>query len=277
MSGFSPQWLSLREAADHRARSHELASALSARFAQRASVSVVDIGCGTGSNLRATVALLPERQLWRLVDYDADLLAAARMQLTEWADEAESDGERLILKKGGKRIEAEFRQCDLNADLDGALGENADLITSSAFFDLTSVDFMRRIAAAVAARKAVFYTVLTYNGRQSWSPRHPSDNAMSAAFHRHQMRDKGFGPAAGPTAAVELGEQFRLQGYGVLEGDSAWQLGAKDAALIAELQTGHAAAVAETRAVDEKTLERWSGAKRTAVTIGHTDTLAVPG
>ena len=39
----------------------------------------------------------------------------------------------------------------IDADLDGALGETADLITSSAFFDLTSVGFMRRFAAAAAA------------------------------------------------------------------------------------------------------------------------------
>lgn len=276
MSGFSPQWLSLRESADHRARNHEIASALSARLAQRPSVRVVDIGCGTGSNLRATSALLPDRQQWRLVDHDADLLAAARARLSEWADEAEIDGDRLILKAAGKRIEAEFHQCDLNADLEDALGEQTDLVTSAAFFDLTSVAFMQRIARAIVARNALFYSVLTYNGRQSWSPRHPADNAVAAAFHRHQMGDKGFGPAAGPTAAIELGEQFRLHGYSVLEDDSPWQLGTKDVALIEELQAGHAAAVTETGAIDQKTLERWAGLKRTGVVIGHTDTLGMP-
>lgn len=277
MSGFSAEWLSLREAADHRARNPTIASALSARLGNRPSIRVVDIGCGTGSNLRATAGLLGDQQRWRLVDHDLDLLSAARAQLTQWADMAEADGDRLILTARGKHIEAEFRQSDLNADLDGALGPEADLVTAAAFFDLTSLEFMRRFAAAVAARNALFYAVLTYNGRQSWSPRHPADNAVIAAFHRHQMRDKGFGPAAGPTAAIELGEQFRPYGYSVLEGDSPWELGPKDAALIAELQAGHAAAVAETRAVDQTTLRRWAAAKRTGVFIGHTDTLAVPG
>ena len=277
MSGFSADWLSLRESADHRARNYEISSALAARFAQRGAVSVVDIGCGAGSNLRATAALLPDEQHWRLVDNDADLLAAARAKLLEWADSSDTGGDRLVLQAGAKRITAEFAQSDLNADLDGALGREPDLVTSAAFFDLTSVPFIKRFAAAVASRKAVLHAVLTYNGRQSWSPRHPADGAVIAAFHRHQMRDKGFGPAAGPTASVELSEQFRLFGYSVLEGDSPWQLGGRDAALIAELQAGHAAAVAETGAVDAKTLERWAAAKRIGVMVGHTDIFAAPG
>lgn len=276
MTGFSTEWLSLREAADHRARNTELANALSARFAQRASIRIVDIGCGTGSNLRATAPLLPEHQKWRLIDHDPDLLVAARERLAQWADTATVQDDRLVLEAQGKHIEVEVHQCDLNGDLNDALGSEADLITSAAFFDLASVSFMRRLAAAVVSRKAVFYAVLTYNGRQLWSPKQPSDNAVTAAFHRHQMRDKGLGIAAGPTAGMELADQFRASGYSVMEGDSPWQLGAGDAALIAELQAGHARAVAETGAVDPKTLERWAALKRTGAYIGHTDTLAMP-
>lgn len=276
MTGFSTDWLSLREAADHRARSSETADALAARFAQRSSIRITDMGCGTGSNLRATAPLLPEHQTWRLIDHDPALLAAAREHLAQWADRTGIDGDRLILEAQGKYIEVELHQCDLNEDINEALGSETDLITSSAFFDLVSVPFIKRLAAAVVARKAVFHAVLTYNGRQLWTPRHPSDNAVIAAFHRHQMRDKGLGPAAGPTAAMELADQFRASGYSVLEGDSPWQLGSGDAALIAELQAGHVKAVAETGAVDQKTLERWTAVKHTGVYIGHTDTLAMP-
>lgn len=276
MTGFSTDWLSLREAADHRARCSETAHALSARFAQRSSIRIVDMGCGTGSNLRATAPLLPSQQTWRLIDHDPDLLAAARERLAQWADRTVIDNDRMILDAQGKQIEVEFHPCDLNGDLNAAFGPEADLITSSAFFDLVSVPFIKRLAAAVVDRKAVLYAVLTYNGRQLWSPRHPSDNAVIAAFHRHQMRDKGLGPAAGPTAAMELADQFRASGYSVLEGESPWQLGAGDAALLAELQAGHVNAVAETGAVDQKALERWSAVKRTGAYIGHTDTLAIP-
>ena len=146
-----------------------------ARLALRQQISVTDIGCGTGSNLRAMATLLPAQQSWTLVDYDAELLRVAREELAGWSDDASLEDETLCLRKGGFNIRVSFRQSDLNADLDGALGAGSDLITAAAFFDLASERFMRRFAQAVAARRAVFYTVLTYNGICRWQPHHHAD------------------------------------------------------------------------------------------------------
>ena len=81
----------------------------------------------------------------------------------------------------------------------------------------------------MAQRKAAFYTVLTYDGDQRWTPEHEADAAMAEAFHAHQARDKGFGAAAGPHAPDALGEAFTSAGYSVDEADSAWRLGEDDA------------------------------------------------
>ncbi|MCB1514891.1 MAG: class I SAM-dependent methyltransferase [Hyphomicrobiaceae bacterium] len=278
MSGFDPAWLALREPADHRARNKELAAALAARFALRDKVSVVDLGCGSGSNLRAMAELLPPVQSWTLVDYDAALLSAAREALKSWSDSTEDreDG-TLQLTAKGRRLSVRFVRHDLNKELDAALGDAPDLVTAAAFFDLASPDFIRRLAQAVTARRAVFYTVLTYNGIQHWTPRRPADNQMTAAFNRHQMTDKGFGASAGPTAPTHLADQFGIGGYSVQEGDSPWVLTSpRDAKLIAELADGHASAVAETGMVDQKTLSAWRETRHTGAETGHTDTLAVP-
>ncbi|HKH34927.1 MAG TPA: hypothetical protein VKA80_12340, partial [Beijerinckiaceae bacterium] len=64
MSGFSADWLALREPADHRARNRELLAQLRARFAGQEAVTVVDLGSGTGSNLRACAPQLAPRQRW---------------------------------------------------------------------------------------------------------------------------------------------------------------------------------------------------------------------
>lgn len=278
MSGFSAQWLALREPADRAARSRDVAEALSARLAQRAHVHVVDLGCGTGSNLRATAPLLPARQSWRLVDHDPALLQAARAELSAWADRARDEaGGVLRLERDGRDIDVGFTTADLAGDIDTALGESADLVSAAAFFDLASPQFIARVAAAVTARRAMFLTVLTYNGIQQWQPRHPLDGRMSSAFNAHQMSDKGLGASAGPTAPAHLADQFRLAGYGVVEGDSPWQLqGPHDARLIAELVDGQAAAVAETRLVDAAEIDRWRAVKRTGAIVGHTDTFAFP-
>jgi SAM-dependent methyltransferase len=276
MSGFSADWLALREPADMRARNGELAAALSARLGQRAHLDVVDLGSGTGSNLRGTAPLLGQSQAWTLVDYDPRLLEAARGALAGWADTSRVVGDRLELTKDGRRITVAFRQADLARDLAAGLGEGADLVTASALFDLASPAFIRGFAGEVAQRRAVFYTVLTYNGIQRWTPRHPADNQMVAAFHGHQMRDKGFGPSAGPTAPAHLADAFRLAGYSVAEGDSPWLLSSRDAALVEELARGYLSAVLETGRIDPATLAAWGKVARTGAEVGHTDTLAVP-
>lgn len=277
MSAFSDGWLALREPVDLRSRNRTLADALAARFLTRDSVEVVDLGCGTGANLRAMAPLLPARQSWLLVDNDAQLLAAAARRLREWADRSETRANgTLVLGRGAVTVAVTFQQQNLTEAIGSLAATAPQLVTASALFDLASPAFIRRLAAQVAASRAGFYTVLTYNGVQKWTPRRPADNQIVAAFHRHQLGDKGLGPAAGPMAPGELADQFRLQGYTVEEGDSPWRLGPGDAALIAELKRGHVQAVAEAGGVDEPLLRQWNIMAHTAVEVGHTDTLAFP-
>ena len=77
MSGFSADWLALREPYDLRARNPAVLDAVAAFFEPRPSVRVVDLACGTGSTLRALSPRLPPRQSWTLVDNDPGLLARA--------------------------------------------------------------------------------------------------------------------------------------------------------------------------------------------------------
>lgn len=278
MSGFSPAWLALREPADHRARNAELADALRSYFLQRDHITVVDLGCGSGSNLRATSALLPASQSWTLVDYDPALIGAARTALSAWADTSEARGEALRLVKDGRTIDVVFRQADLVSELDAVLSGKPDLVTASALFDLASEAFINRFAKSVAAIGAAFYTVLTYNGIQHWLPRRPLDQQMTAAFIAHQMTDKGFGVSAGPLAPEHLAGAFRSFGYSVSEGDSPWILAAPgDSKLIGDLAEGFAGAVRETRKVSNADIDKWMTRQFTGAEVGHTDTLALPG
>lgn len=276
MSAFTSDWLALREPADRRARNRELQEALAARFALRDEISVLDLGCGTGANLRAVSPLLPARQSWVLADKDPALLQAAKAALSASAEHTEETSGKLVLTQERRRIEVEFRQVDLAHDVGSLIGQKPHLVTASAFFDLVSQDFMRDLVTALAARRAVLYAVLTYNGQQRWTPHRPSDNQMSAAFHRHQLRDKGFGVAAGPLASAFLADQLRLNDYVVLEGGSDWQLASSDRMLIEELLRGHAHAVAETRLIPEADIVKWVSVPRSAATVGHEDLLAVP-
>lgn len=273
---FSAQWLALREPADHRSRNVKLSHAVAKYFEGWRPVTVIDLGCGTGSNLRATAPLLGPEQIWTLVDYDAALLSAARERLQAWADGAAEKDDALVLFKGAKRITVNFRQADLARELDDVLAPGANLVTASALFDIVSDAFLGKLIAAISARKSAFYTVLTYDGDQRWTPDHELDGAMLQAFHAHQARDKGFGASAGPNAPDILSEGLAAAGYTVTEGDSAWRLDQHDAALVRELAQGFAQAVEETGMVAAADLATWRSQAHTGCIVGHADTFATP-
>lgn len=281
MSGFSPSWLALREGADHRSRNADLARRVSGHFSESPSVRVVDLGAGTGSNLRASAPLLGGNQEWTLVDHDPALLDAASRALSEWADEAKAIGDDLVLIKDGKNIGVSFRIADLNRDLDAVLEKKPDLVTASALFDLISESWMQNFARVVAASGASFYTVLTYDGQDLFNPIHPFDHSVMTAFGMHQKRNKGFGPAAGPRAASALAKAFRDVGYSVETGESPWILKPSDNELVQELLKGISDAVRETGFIAERGLNDWqfyrqaiADQKGSRLITGHTDILA---
>ena len=280
MSGFDPKWLRLREPVDHRSRNRELLSALAAIFVGHEDVNVVDLGCGLGSNLRGLSGHLPKRQHWRLVDHDAALLAAARRELLDWADSGSVDGDSIVIAKGDRAIRVSFVEADLARDLPGVLDPAPDLVTAAALFDLCSREWIGRFAEAVAARSAVFYTSLTYDGREIWQPAHPADSAVLAAFHADQLTDKGFGRSAGPEAPQALAAAFREAGYAVRGEDSFWRLDAADAPLLHALAEGIAGAVKKGGHLDAGAVASWREARlQPGVTsmIGHRDCLCRPG
>ncbi len=283
MTGFSSDWLALREPADHRARDRGLAEALASLLAARSggtgSVGVVDCGCGTGSNLRALAPRLGPSQEWTLVDHDPALLAAARTALADWADGAAEHGAQLLLETGGRRIRVTFLSADLAADPAAILPPAPDLVTAAALFDLVSSAWIDRFADAVAATGAFFHTALSYDGTEAWLPPHPADAAMRAAFLAHQAGDKGFGEALGPGATAALEAAFARRGYAVRTAASPWRLGPEDRALIARLRDGQAQAVAETGLVPGAAIAAWAEARGrpdTTAVIGHRDLLAWP-
>ncbi len=277
MSGFSADWLVLREAADHRARDAALQSAVAAAFEGRDHVSIIDLACGAGSNARALAPWLPARQTWRLVDHDPALLDAARARLIAWAERVESDAP-LLLRKEGRKIEVVFDESDLAAFGGGILGQGADLVTAAALFDLVSKEWIETFCDELAARRLPLLAVLVYSGEERWTPPHPTDDAMLAAFHAHQSGDKGFGAAAGPGAASSLKSALEARGYAVATAPSPWRLDRSQAALIEALADGAARAVGETGLVAPTAIEGWRRSRRaaTACEIGHIDLFAAP-
>lgn len=260
MSGFSIAWLDLREAADHAARDPELLRQSLTWLAQSKTRTAVDLGCGTGSTLRAFGEEARSLQ-WRLVDRDPKLL-----------DEA--------ARRHAATHPLETHVADLT-ELDRLPLRGAALVTASALFDLASREFCLALVERLRAESSGLYAALNYDGITEWSPRHPLDGLVLQSFNRDQLRDKGFGPALGPGATDYLAGILEEAGFRVFIRPSPWRLATGDALLVEELVRGIAAAVSCDPTLGERDLQQWlsfrlANAAIGTCTVGHLDLLALP-
>lgn len=279
MSGFSGEWLSLREPVDHRSLNPDVLAAFARHFGDKEAISIVDLGSGSGSSLRALAPRLGLRQKWQLVDHDRQLLSFALEQLALWADSAKDENNFMLLQKDGRQIEVKTQLADLSDGLPDALSEKADCLTSSAFFDLVSPQWIENFCASLAGVQLPLLALLTYDGTEVWSPPHFADEVMLKAFHQDQHKDKGFGPAAGPQSATVLHEALSIQHYKVFSGQSDWLLNSNtDTELIRALATGSANALAGSNVIKEAELHSWRDSRQAAdrCTIGHKDIFGIP-
>jgi hypothetical protein len=264
-----PDWLALRAAADTRARdagAGVLLPPLLSRLGRtgewaagpKTGLRVVDLGAGTGANLRWLAPRLPnpDSQQWTLVDQDPGLLARGPVQATAVrADVAELG--RLLTELGG-----------------------ADLVTATALLDVLYPRHLKAIVDAVVDARVPVLFALSVTGAVELDPVDPLDGPLAAAFDAHQRRDGRLGPDAGPVAA----EEFRDRGWSVLEVRTPWRLDADagDAQLIDAYLEGRVEAAVEHQpelAVGAGGwLDRRCGQATglPKVTVGHVDLLALP-
>ena len=270
---FAADWLTLREPADHQARSTSLARAALDALDRAAGTEgtdpvVVDLGAGTGSNARWLHPLLTEAGLesdWVLVDHDEALLGRAE----EWAASA---GASLTTVVGDLAREGL------------AQAAQADLLTASALLDLVSRGWLEDLADGAGEAGAVVLLALTYDGQAAWSgPARPGDQEVREAVNRHQRRDKGVGAALGPDATAVAASAFRARGFQVRTKDTPWVLDAARTDLAEELLAGWLEAAAEVTPGGPPGGEDWAAARlddlragRTVLRVGHQDLLALP-
>ena len=269
MSGFSIDWLNLREASDHRARDRYLLKTAANWLNNLKSKDkvIVDLGSGTGSTIRGLqkyTTLAPSIQ-WRLVDNDPELLAEA------------------IHRHSGENSIESFL-VDLSATQKLPL-ESVSLITASALLDLVSSNFIRDLCQLIKEkneyRPVGFYSALNYDGCIKWIPSHPLDAAILMNFNADQKRDKGFGPALGPDATDFLKTQFHSTKFQCLSAKSPWLLGSADYLLIESLINGISGVAIKTDGLTNSDILDWKTYRMNNVRagtcfLGHTDFLVLP-
>ncbi len=268
MSGFDVRWLDLREPYDSAARDESLERALAGSIV--AGGPIVDLGAGTGANLRHLAPRLAADGPWILVDHDPTLLAQARSR------HARACG-------AGARPDVAVRTLDLARDLDGLDLAEAALITASALLDLVSRDWLGALVARCARARVPALLALSYDGRIEWSEPEDADEEVAALVNAHQRGDKGFGPALGPAAVAAAVEGFEARGYAVRTATSDWLLGPHDRALQRALLDGWVEAAVAMAPRRGDAIRAWRtrrlgrlAAGMSGLRVGHADLLALP-
>ncbi len=288
MTGFSAEWLRLREPFDTQARAAAAAALDLPRHAAawRAAhpmLQVVDLACGSGANLRELAPRLGGVQRWHLVDHDPALLAALPQALADWAGR---QGYRFIaggaLQVAGPGFHADItcEPLDLAHELHRLDLGAVHLVTASALLDLVSASWLQALTAHVQGTAAALLFALNVDGGTHWEPADPDDGVVHGGFGQHQRRDKGFGPALGHEAVPVAQALWAAAGYQVQHARSDWVIdGAQSAAMLRAMVEGTAAAAGEQEPDARPRVLGWqarrlAGLGRTRLRVGHVDLIA---
>ena len=248
MAGFSAEWLALREPVDHAARSLDLARALLATLPGDRPLRVLDLGAGSGSNLRYLLDAGTRRADFLLIDHDPALLAL--VPKAPWI---------------------ETRCMDLATLADPTIFDGREVVTASALLDLVSDQWLQALAALCAARGAAVLFALTYDGLIGCSPEDPDDGLIVALVNEHQRTDKGFGPALGPDAPGAAARCFEQFGYKVQRARSDWRLAPDRRALQQLLIEGWAQAATEIAPARARVIDGWRDRRLAHVAAGWSE------
>ncbi|MBX2885657.1 MAG: class I SAM-dependent methyltransferase [Granulosicoccus sp.] len=283
--GFSPEWLQLRESADHAARSISLSKKVSAWAKSRPKLSVADLGAGTGSNLRYLAPMLGHNQHWTLLDHDDALLKVLPERLGDWAAYISASisicGDTTNITAETFSVSINCRQLDLSSELQDLPCHNTDLVTASALLDLTSADWLKQLTDQCILHQCTLLFSLSYNGLIRWQPAHEFDVVVQKALNAHQLSDKGFGPALGPGATASLKQTLESAGRNVALQDSDWLLAASEKSLQQNIVDSWFVAVKQSSPELQAKLENWHRFRTDQISdsvsslqVGHTDLLS---
>ncbi len=187
-------WLNLRFEADAEARNKDLEQQALATVVP-SEIVVVDVGAGTGSNLRYYSKVLPQvRQHWKLLDLEFDLLETTLQNIQDDGGKVQRLGHgRYLLDLHGKEIQVELMPCDIFSDKTSALLNQADLVVSNAFFDLPSEQNIEVLLSWMDFSRQVLLATINYTGMH-FLEESTNDAYWIAQYEKHMRRSHGVGP-----------------------------------------------------------------------------------
>jgi SAM-dependent methyltransferase len=256
----------------------------------------LDLGCGTGANLRHLAPILAVDHHWTCLDLDPDLLRVLPRRTAAWATglgmEPQPAGEGgLRIQGAGSTWEVRTQAFDLSRGIGALPLGPGTLVVASALLDLVSEGWLTELLRTCAGARAPLLLTLTYDGRMTLDPALPLDGTVIGLVNAHQGRDKGFGSALGPSAGARLAQLGDTLGFSMGFAQSDWRLDSDETDLQVALTHGWTAAALEQAAATRgpndlaltTSIHEWQQvryaeivAKGSRLRVGHQDALLLP-
>jgi len=235
---FDPNWLQERYRFDEEARNKQLEWTCVNQFAFRDHVQIVDLGSGTGANLRYYVEQFPQDQTWFCVEEDIALKVPFWEQVQKMAldlDYAiEHEGVRMKLTKPGHEVLIHFVHGNLLK-----VGElvdllRTDLVLANAVFDLFSKEQFTGLVQVLSHHSLSLLFTLNYAG-MDFSTATDADDHYIEQYNAHMQREQAFGRGMGPASSREMEAVLKEALAQVEVGESLWQIGSQEQAMMSYL------------------------------------------
>lgn len=283
---FDPNWLQERYPFDADARNKEREWEAIHQFAYLDHVHLVDLGTGTGSNVRYYLEQFPQNQTWHCVEEDGALKEMFWQNIKQLAKtegyELEWNGEALKMSKSGHWVNIHFVEGNL-MELDSLVDLlRTDFILANAVFDLFSEAQFSELIHIISHHSLSLFFSLNYEGMKFF-PSEEADVFYIDQYNAHMKRPQPFGHGMGPDASQLMEKAFRTALAEVKLGESIWEIGEKDEKMLTYLLGFFEDALADWwKTTEEKAaFIAWIGRKKTmiqeqqlAANVYHQDVLA---
>lgn len=281
-------WLDHRYACDAEARNANIEKKFLEFFSEKEAITIMDAGCGTGSNFQYYFEKLPNHQEWVFLDCENSLLEACRTKLHDFAKKnhyqyKEQNGS-ISIKAGRKQanvrtVGGELAEVEKHTDL-----KETDVITANALFDLLSYDQFDHFACKLSAYNVCLMATLNYY-ETSFLPFSEDDGRFVRYFHTHMTRPQKFGAAMGPNCTEEMLDLLTEHQMMIEQEGSQWHLKRYDTTMHHYLLHffEHAVRDLNLSNTEVKELEEWlenkkkmSHEHKLEIIVDHSDIFAYP-
>ena len=204
-TGFSTIWLEERFRFDAAARNAQLEHICLKYIDKYPRVNLVDVGAGSGANVRHWAERIPQDQSWTLVEQDGELLAEGLQLTAAWGKERgfevyEGSKGEWIFSTSSKKVQVKGvvgSLLDINEQVDLT---TQHMVMANAVFDLFSVQQFETFARQIQPHSLAFYPTINYAG-MGFEVLHPGDAQMVAWYEGHMERNRPEGRAMGKTCS----------------------------------------------------------------------------